>query len=70
MNARRVRARGTLAIAHAMSQAVYDGLDCVGHVYRVERGYLAEDAEGQLIGTFPSDRLAARAVCNTARRPS
>jgi hypothetical protein len=67
MNAHVVRQHADLALAHAFAAAVYDGRELIGHVHRTERGFIAENADGETIGRFSTAKDAASAVVGASR---
>jgi hypothetical protein len=68
MSARAARRHEDLALIAKWSHAVYDGRALRGHVHPVDRGWLAEGADGETLGVFLDERDAVRAVLAAGRR--
>jgi hypothetical protein len=62
-----VRRREDLALVAAWARAVYDGRTLRGHVHPCDRGWLAERADGRILGTYAKEQLAVRAVLAAER---
>jgi hypothetical protein len=68
VSARTAHRRADIALVAAFARAVYDGRALRGHVHAVDDGWLAEDVDGRLLGTFPTQQLAVRAVLDAGGR--
>ena len=68
MNAH-ARRREDVALIGAWARSVFDdrrGL--LGRVHRTDAGWLAESADGQMLGSYPAERLAVVAILDAQRR--
>ena len=68
MSAASVHRRTDAILVAAFARAVYDGRTLRGHVHAADHGWLAEGADGSLLGTFPTQQTAVRAVLDAGRR--
>jgi len=62
------RRRADLALLAAWARAVWDDSTFLGRVHRTDAGWLAENADGRMLGSYPSERIAVRAVLDAGRR--
>jgi hypothetical protein len=63
MRARAAQRREDIALIKAWGHAVYSGREQRGNVYPEESGeWLAEDADGKLLGSFKTERRAVAAI--------
>jgi hypothetical protein len=69
MSARAARLREDLALSSVWAKAVYDGRALRGHVHPIDEGWLAEGLDGDILGTFPKEQEAVRAILFAGRRP-
>jgi hypothetical protein len=63
------RRRADLALVAAWARAVWDDSTFRGRVHRLDTGgWLAESADGRTLGSYPSERIAVRAVLDAGSR--
>ena len=62
------RPRADLAMVAAWARAVWDDSTFRGRVHRTDAAWLAESAEGRTLGSYPTERIAVRAVLDAGRR--
>jgi hypothetical protein len=60
--------RADLALVAAWARAVWDDSTFCGRAHRTDAGWLAEGADGRTLGSYPTERLAVRAVLDAGRR--
>ena len=68
MNGLASRRRADLALVAAWARAVWDNSTFRGRVHRNDAGWLAESADGRMLGTYPTERAAVHAVLEAGRR--
>ena len=62
------RRRADLALVAAWTRAAWDDSTFRGRVHRTDAAWLAESAEGRTLGSYPTERIAVRAVLDAGRR--
>jgi hypothetical protein len=71
MNIRTSLRHEDFALIDAWARSVFDdrrGL--IGRVHRTDAGWLAESIDGCTLGSYPTERLAVRAVLDAAWVPA
>lgn len=69
MNARLAHRRADAAHAQAVSRSVYDGQRLLGRAHPLDDGrWLAEDADGEVIGRFGTVKEAAHKIALAGQR--
>ena len=63
----RGRRREDVALVRAWGRGIYAGREQVGTVHPTDLGWLAEAADGQVIGVFAKELTAVRAVLDGRR---